>query len=137
MAKEQRYLKNKVTGVVWPYTPMMVGIPNKAGIVLQRQVGDQIQPGHPDMVEISKDEAMAILNKGKVQADEPVKDQALGMDAAERISKIEEVISNLPEEKWGKGPLPYPITSEVSAIAGFPVSFQEIKSIVTAMKETK
>ena len=145
MAKEDRYLLNKVTGVVWPWTPMMVGIPNKAGLVFQRQVGDQLQPGHPDMVEITKEEAMAILNKVKAQPEVielPPKEEVpelsaddLARIAAERTDKIEEAIANLPEDKWGKGPTPYPITSEVSAITGFQVTFQEIKAIVTAMRE--
>ena len=142
MSKQARYLLNRVTGVVWPYTPMMVGIPNKAGVVLQRQVGDQLQKGHPDMVEISEEEALKILNKNKPIGDAPQNIEAAPeqdtisnqMSSEERTQKIEDAISSLPEEGWGKGFVPYPKVPDVIAITGFPVSFQEIKTIANAMR---
>ena len=137
MAKKARYLRNKITGVIWPYTPMMMGIPNKAGVVLQRQIGNQLVPGHPDMVEISEEEAMAILNKAKAPAEVVAaipENEEPEMSAEERIPRIEDAIASLPEDGFGKGAVPYPKVNDVSAITGFPVSFQEIKTIFTTMR---
>jgi hypothetical protein len=137
MAKA-RYMKNKVTGVVWPYSPMMMGIPNKQGVVLQRNIGDKLVPGHPDMIEISEEEALAILNKGKAPQAEGLAPELAKIEEGPsiRIRKIEDAIASLDEEGWGKGPVPYPKVNDVSALTGFPVSFQEIKAIVNTMRGT-
>lgn len=60
-----------------------------------------------------------------------------GLSAEERITAIEDAIASLDDADWGKGPFPYPKVPAVSAVAGFQVSFQEIKSIWQNMKNTE
>ena len=50
---------------------------------------------------------------------------------------IEDAISSLDEADWGKGPVPYPKVPAVSALTGFQVSFQEIKTVLLKMKEVQ
>jgi hypothetical protein len=52
-----------------------------------------------------------------------------------RTAAIEDAISSLDEADWGKGAIPYPKVTAVSALTGFQVSFQEIKAVVLRMKE--
>ena len=150
MAKQQRYLKNMKTGVVWPWTPVMAGEPIKLGkdqqgkpvkaVIFQRQKDSdgEMLKGHQDMVEISEEEAMAILAKKlpvPKDENEPESEKPKVLTKEGRNAAIEDAIASLPPEGWSKGDYPFPLVPAVSEIVGFKVAFQEIKTAWTAMKK--
>ena len=122
-----RYLKNRETGTVWHYTEGLAS--------------------HRDVFEISEAEFIATLNnmkrKGKpisvgVPAVLPADPELVGqkLTKEDRVHKIEDAIASIPDDQWGKGFVPLPKVPDVSAITGFPVSFQEIKAITENMKSS-